>query len=305
MTRQQLKDRVAARVDMVTPTGDSVGGSTAIEAPIETIEEELDKAARYVLKYAKRELVLPAAVVDLKHFHGTEVNDQDTRLIVRDDDLSGLVVCPDNFIRFISMKLDSWKRELTGLISQGDPIYKYQRNNRYSGGSIYKPTGALAAFGSYQAAEKTKYTVDKVFTTNQTLSTLFNGETVDSYAISTGDILVLRGQTNYADNGTYKAAASGAPTKLSDEVSDTSGNYPMPNKAIEIFRAGSTNDTIESFIYIPKLVAEEMPEELEDPMIWQCAGNVLESMGDSNLAKIAWDQVKIVLDTQKEGLIGE
>lgn len=52
-------------------------------------------------------------------------------------------------------------------------------------------------------------------TTNGTLATAFeNGDTVDGVVLATGDLILLKNQTTASENGLYKVAASGAPTRV-------------------------------------------------------------------------------------------
>ena len=51
-------------------------------------------------------------------------------------------------------------------------------------------------------------------TGNGTLATAFaNGQTVDTVTLVTGDLILLKNQTNQAENGAYTVNASGAPTR--------------------------------------------------------------------------------------------
>jgi len=55
-----------------------------------------------------------------------------------------------------------------------------------------------------------------------TLSTAFeNGDTVDGVTLSTGDRLLLTGQTSAVENGIYTVNASGAPTRATDFDADS------------------------------------------------------------------------------------
>ena len=67
--REFLKNLVASRIDEVIPVGDVVQGQTAIETPIDAIEEELDFSAEFVTRVGNIEQLFPALVSDLKYFH--------------------------------------------------------------------------------------------------------------------------------------------------------------------------------------------------------------------------------------------
>ncbi len=308
-SREYLRKRVQARVDEFIPSGQNVGGQTAIEAPMETIDSELDFSALYVLRTANEDLVLPAVIGDLKHFHGTSVEDIDTRIIIDSSSKKATVVLPDNFARFISMRLSGWKTDLKRLMLTSDPSYRMQEYNRFTSGSIEKPKGYLVSFVSYTDGtgdtddEKTKWDINQTLTANQTLSSLYNGQTPSGGTIlSTGNIIALSGQSDDDENGIYLVKASGAPTKLSDETSNANVNC---KQAIEVYRASSSSDTIDHLHYIPKLKAEEMPDELIDALIEHCAGRVFSQMGNIAGREASFKQAEYLLTNLNTGLIGE
>ena len=72
--REFLKNLVASRIDEVIPVGDVVQGQTAIETPIDAIEEELDFSAEFVTRVGNIEQLFPALVSDLKYFHDNKKN---------------------------------------------------------------------------------------------------------------------------------------------------------------------------------------------------------------------------------------
>lgn len=304
-SRQDLIDQVAARVDELLPTGDNTGGSTMIEAPMAKIEKELDHSALYVLRRGDLNIVLPAIEGDLKHFHGDNVEDVDTRIIIDAATKKTTIVCPDDFARFVSCRLSGWKQDLQVVLPQADPSYRQQESNPYTGGSKYKPKGYLVSFFSYISAENTKWTIAQTLTDAETLSALYNGQTPASTgasALSTGDIIALTNQADYSENGLYLVNASGAPTKISNHTSNT---YINCGQAIEVYRADTSSDTLTKFNYIPKMVAEEIPDELVDAMIEHCAGRVFSQMGMTTQKDAALQQAEFILNNLKSGLIGE
>jgi hypothetical protein len=244
---------VSLRIDEIIPPGENVGGMTANENPSLAIEKELDFSAHYVSRTAKIALLYPMIKSDLKHFHGTSVNDVDTRWII-DGNKKITIPCPEDFLRFVSCRMSSWKRDLNEVFEQNDPRYRLQEGNVYTSGSVYKPVGAMVSFGEYEAPELTKWTITYNYTTNQSVVDLDNDFDAN---IATGQIFTLSNQDDDDENGTYLCNANGiAPTKLSDSITTVNSGT-----AIECFRAGSINDTLVKFHYIPRLKAEEMPED--------------------------------------------
>jgi hypothetical protein len=299
-SREYYKNRVAARVDVLRPQANVTGGQTGIEAPMPLIDDELDDSAEYILRNAPVALVFSTIRSDKKHFHGPSVENVDTRVII-DDNLKAVVPVPADFLRFVSIKLSGWRRSLKELMDSRDPRYKFQEGNKYTSGSPDKPVGALVSFSAYSNDEKAKYDIDQTLSQNQTLANLYNAQTPSGGTIlATGDIIALTGQTNDSENGIYLVKASGAPTKLSDEV--TTINRMM---ALELYRASTDLDEIDEFHYVPKLKAEEMPNELADALIWHCAGRVFSHLGDATSSDRAMKEADNLLMSLKTGLMGE
>ncbi len=332
-SREFLKNLVSSRIDEVIPVGSVVQGQTAIETPIDAIEDELDFSAEFVTRVGNIEQLFPALVSDLKYFHdhnnitksdGSKVAADTDQLKFIKTDLSAIIPLPEDFLRFVSLKLSSSKKEITELLSSQDPQYRLQQNNPYTSGTRHKPVAALVSFTDYADSSnyknnsnsaintnllQRKYTVDANgnFTTNQTLSGLNNSLS----GLATDDVIVLKGQTNPRENGTYLVNASGSPTKLSknfNTITDSGTIFAtgqVNNMAIEFFKANATSDTIEKFAYIPRLLAEEIPDGLVDPLCYHCAGRVLESMQRPQEAQAVYTKANTYLTVYKEGLIGQ
>ena len=335
-TRDFLKNLVASRIDEVIPVGSLIQGQTAIETPIEAIDDELDFSAEYVIRVGSIELLFPALVSDLKMFHDNNFitqtgdsfsasNDTDVMLSFQDD-LSVIIPVPEDFIRFVSLKFDSSKKEVTELISSEDPEYRLLQNNPYTSGTRYKPKAALISFSDYSnstdfyknsAANSAfntnlllkKHTITSTgfFTTNQDITTLNNSHA----SLSTNNKILLIGQTTTSENGVYLVQASGSPKLLSKNTNSTViggvryATGETKNSAIHYFKANSTSDRIEKLHYIPKMVAEDVPETLTDPMVYHCAGRVLESLQRPQEAQIMYQKANTYLTVFNDGLIGK
>jgi hypothetical protein len=70
---------------------------------------------------------------------------------------------------------------------------------------------------------------------------------------------------------------------------------------IELFRAQSTNDEIESFLYVPRLKPEEMPEELLDAVIDVCASRVLKYLRQYDASNMALQSAGQLMGAQLQG----
>lgn len=360
------------RADEFSIAASSAGGSTALEDPIQTIEDELDMSAIFVIRNAREDYLFPIIKGDKKFYHGDNVNDVDIRLIIDSVDLTAKALCPQDYLRFISLKLASWRRDVRELIDPRSPEYRMQKYNDFTGGTIYKPSGSYGPFvdyickitgtitGTFTVGETVtssggvagitgfsatvkevgsgfvilhkvtgsidpdgrgddtitgddstatldtitdvqdefnRYKVIKRYSGNQTLSAFFNGETVDSLVLATGDIVVLPEQTDPEETGTYLIGATANDlVKLTSDI-----NTPPSGSIIEAFRAQSTSDTISEFTYAPRLKPEEMPEELLDSVIDVCASRVLKYLGRTDAAMMALQSASQIMGAQLQG----
>lgn len=73
--------------------------------------------------------------------------------------------------------------------------------------------------------------------------------------------------------------------------------------ALECFTS-KTLPTINVFHYVPKTAAEDMPDDLIQPMVWECAGRTLQIMKRPTEAAAAFQQVMRYFEN-KFGLYGE
>lgn len=97
-----------------------------------------------------------------------------------------------------------------------------------------------------------------------------------------------------------KAALVAFSDYLESEISLSDRNVGL---AIECF-SSSTAPTLTSLHYVPKTAPENMPEDLVDAMVWECAGRTLLIMNQKERAAIAFAQVQRYF-ANKYGVIGE
>jgi hypothetical protein len=296
MTRDQINEKVQIRIDEVQSGSSQPISNNVVEAIYSVIDSELDNAAFDVIRFSPLEVLYPIVETDKKFHHGQGVEDVDVRLLLNSD-YSGQVVLPANFHRFVSLKLSDWTIEVTELHKLGSEVYNWQKN-KYTKGRYDQPIGIYTPFSAYVTAEREPFDIAHIFASNVTLSSLYNGQTVDTYTISTGDILELTGQADEDQNGVYSAKASGAPTYL------TSTSIPtLPKACIRFYSSKSSNATIEQLNYIPKKKAEEMPDELLDPLEYICAARVFQILQLYDLAKTSVDIGMGILMTQNKGIV--
>ena len=165
-SREWIKTRVSVRADEFNVRADSVGGATALEDPIKTIEDELNQAAVEVIRNAREDFLFPILESDVKRYHGDNIQDVDIRMDI-DRNLIATIVCPQDFLRFITLKLSSWNTEVRELVSPQSPEYRTQKYASI-GGSVTKPTVVLSPFGEYIL--KVTGTISGAFTVGETVT---------------------------------------------------------------------------------------------------------------------------------------
>jgi hypothetical protein len=64
-----------------------------------------------------------------------------------------VIPCPTDFLRFVDIRLSTWKATVSELIPQEDPRYIEQQNIKWTRGTELKPVGAMVSFTEYISAE--------------------------------------------------------------------------------------------------------------------------------------------------------
>lgn len=147
--RKWIINRVSVRIDEFIPPAQRTLSGTASESPVETIDDELDFAALEVLRKAKEELIHYVIETEKKMFVGDDVNDTPIPLIINDD-LIATVVCPENFLRVVSIKTSGMKRDIRNFHNPDDPTYRRVNANQYTGGNYIKPSAFVVSFNEHE-----------------------------------------------------------------------------------------------------------------------------------------------------------
>ena len=154
-TLEQLIERVSSKIDETIPKGDNVESGALVEAPVNFIEEELDRSSEFILRNAPVTMVKQAMVKAAKHFKdgmtdpNTPSPNPNVRVIYDTTEKIAVVPCPQDFLRFISIQLSTWKMPVMELLKQEDPKYRKQKNNYEHRGTETKPIAALIGFTDY------------------------------------------------------------------------------------------------------------------------------------------------------------
>ncbi len=98
-----------------------------------------------------------------------------------------------------------------------------------------------------------------------------------------------------------KAALISFADYTDEEISATIPNVGL---AIECFTSKATPTTIGQFYYVPRLAPDKLPEDLVDPVVWQCAGRVMTILNQTDRAGTAFAMSQRYF-TNKYGLKGE
>jgi len=137
-TRLTLINLVKAKLDEIIPEGEgvqfSVEGDVNISDPLNLlINAILDEAANKTLLDAPLHILDP---VNSDVTAGTAEGDES-------DNHTGYIPLADNFLRFVSLKMADWKREVTEPITTRDKRYRVQRN-KYTRGGVAKPVAVFS-----------------------------------------------------------------------------------------------------------------------------------------------------------------
>lgn len=88
------------------------------------------------------------------------------------------------------------------------------------------------------------------------------------------------------------------------EAGEINASFQNNGLAIECFSSRTVTPTLSSLNYVPKTAPIDMPEDLVDAMVWECAGRTLLIMNQAQRAGIAFEQVKRYF-SNKYGVLGE
>jgi hypothetical protein len=155
-TEAELVQFVAAKIDEILPPGEDVPGDSIIEAPIAFIQRELKESGYHILSQAPIIQVKQVLKKAVKHF-GTDPDSPATnpnvRVIASNTPTAYVIPCPTDFLRFLSIRLSTWKATVTELIPEESEEYLSQQNIKWTRGTELKPKAALISFTDYISAE--------------------------------------------------------------------------------------------------------------------------------------------------------
>lgn len=197
--RLTLINYVKAKLDEIIPEGEgvqfSVEGDVNISDPLNLlINAILDEATKRTL------LDAPSHVLDpVKSATATGTEDAS-------DDKIGYIPLAANFLRFVSLKMADWKREVTQPITTHDKRYRAQRN-KYTRGKTAKPV-AVFSFRTIEAEHKrvieyysvdSSHAIDWFYYIQETSAQNLQSNLVDAMTwVAAGMILQITERTDLA-----------------------------------------------------------------------------------------------------------
>jgi hypothetical protein len=292
-----LKQLVALRVDEYSESASNIGDD---DINYGDIEFELDKSARKVLTSVDRFTILDSSVRD------TTLSPVDT-----DDGYGSILALPADFLRFVSLKYSEWNRNVTGLISDDTSAYQQQQFSMRRGRND-KPKAFIVPYHEAQSG-----VVPTGFILVEVTEASAPNDLGDTFANVDPDSFVLTDLNGPIENHFWAYVTAGAPA-----VGETFTEVDAPTVIREVivrytagqsFNSDSSNKAIESYpkgtspalTYVPALKSYDMPENLEDALVWHTVYRVLVIAGRNDSAGLAFQEYQKVLVEINNGFKGE
>lgn len=189
----ELIDRVEYQADKVTPTGQSVGINR------ESVYQQLGEAGVAIVRQAPRRVLKEAA------------SDGTGQPVTNPTSDYTEIELPGTFLRFLSLKLAEWNREIFQLVDERSNVWRLQRNTQ-TRADIAEPKAAILAAPTKDGAILRAYpqdstpTIDRLVYITETPPEDFPDELVDPMVLrATGR--VLQAQKEAGAEAAYQKAA--------------------------------------------------------------------------------------------------
>lgn len=158
-TLAALKELVLLRVDEFT---EEIAGEIP-DAPVGDVEEELKFAAKSILRKMDRHTALLATTFATDATTGVAVTENSSPQ-------GTVITLPADFLRFVSVKMDSWEQAVNEFLSDASPRYREQKYTRRRG-TVEKPLVFIIPYDNTGNADITNMALE-VFPNDATLSSL-------------------------------------------------------------------------------------------------------------------------------------
>lgn len=287
-----LKTMVSARVDEYL---EDAGQPTTIDLNFGDVEFELRQATRFVLSNIDR---ATSFIVSREYAYATHLADASKDQAV--------IPLPDDYLRFVRLRLSGWNTDVNTLRSDADPLYPMQQF-RLSRGTAQKPiafqvpyhstyaggiVGALQLYATVPDADKANVQVgDGIVGIAPIGATVIDASDPD-YVVLGCPSQAAHDAIDVNDTFTVN---SGQETEYVLTIAYKEGQAftrKPHGQAIEAYPAGTG---VESLIYVPQTQAYDLPVELEDVLIWKTVQNIAGIMGNAGLVQVATGNIQVAI----------
>lgn len=281
----RLKLLVTYRVDEYSEQTEDLSDS---DINFGDLDAELNDAARKVLTSVHREEAFRAAIKADQYVGGVVDSSRDCVT----------VPLPEDYLRFVQLKISGYKTPVNGLIPDNSSAYRLQQHSLHRG-TNEKPKGFRVPYfdSTYTAG---------VVPEGVMLCTIKTAPANSEY-IGVGDKLTFNGDL-YPDEGSpltnvestvkdaddpdyiwvqaesdvqapwYTAgnvleANNGSWELVVKYVAGDTYTRPSHKDAIEVYP--KSEGVVEQFVYVPELKSYDMPKSLEDPLVWYATYRML------------------------------
>ena len=297
-----LKKLVALRVDEYSESPDNIGED---DVNFGDFEYELDQSARKILTTVDRYYAIQSAK---KAKYITAKEDTSKKCLT--------IPLPEDYLRFVSLNVSGWKTPCTNVISDSTKAYRMQQYDMRRG-TVEQPKTFLVPYfeESYEAETvavgKAYCTISTEPATDETIDkdtawTSNDGVpatgTIDD--VEDPDFVVVNISSNAVVVGSILTPDNADSWRLTVKyIAGETVHRPSFNLALEAYPVA--DKSIDSLIYVPALKSYEMPEELEDALVWYTIYRVLVISGRFESAKGANIEYQNTIIQLNKGFKGE
>lgn len=255
----------------------------------------LDECAKHILQTAPLHVINPSEAFDAE-------------VISEAGNKYGIIILPPNYLRWVSLKMESWQQEVARPIVTTDPKYKLQKYAATRGG-IAKPVAVMNSYRKTNAAAVAQVDTVTLSGTNGSVNIIVAGLTrslsFNTDLATTAAAFVTNYAAEYLAEGVivtslgedivFTANVAGTPFSspwvitlegdLVGSVANTTANVPLyeAKRIVEYYSvADAAIHNIEKFLFIEQVGAEFVQSNLTDAITWLCAGKILQIMGNLN-----------------------
>ena len=282
-------DELMAQAEGVQFSLETTDNSNVIDLYINAL---LDECAKHTLQTAPKHIIIPTDGGTLT-LNANPSPNADT----------GYMFLPDDYLRFVSFKVDGWLQEVTEPVLTATDIYKRQRYTALRGG-LAKPVVALNSkikintpvaqvdtvtlIGTSGTANLSAGGLTKTVTFNTSLTqtaTDFVTTHAAAYLLigivvtSSGEDIIFTAQTaGVAFDHPFILTLTG---DITGNVVNTTPNVPTREgkRTVEYYSDPEEAHVLDKFLYIANVGAEHVQFNLHDALTWMCASKVLQIWG--------------------------